>query len=394
MTLNKRLIIHSKSHYGSANSIIAEELGLSLSKQGYYVTAVSISHDVSKSVSAYDISPTFTRILLPHYKIDRSILSFLRRGFIIAKFYKRLNADFILSLDPILPETFIPLLLGKLKRIPTAIYLTDNWGLDPDGPTSWSKQIIEEVMIIFSLKMTRVQFYASELVRNRLKKYGGRYSVIMRCGFNTEDISKRKSEKSRDWLNESFDIPKENKIILTRYDSRVSYLYTKIADEFRRHGSKVTLLLLNSGSEILQIDDNDDLISEGYMRIANKLNREEYVRAILNCDILWISGIDSFWDRARFPTRLPEYMASGVPVVCSIGGTSRDFLNQSGYSPISKFAFPSNDVSSILNSFSFMLSDNPLIKESCNATFNYANENLTWNKITSEFARILERLFD
>ena len=92
-------------------------------------------------------------MLLPYYNKYNSISSFIKRGFDLLNYYRHIDADVILSIDPILPETFLPLLVGVARDIPVATYLTDNWGFDPDRSRHWAEGIIEELMIFSPLNL-------------------------------------------------------------------------------------------------------------------------------------------------------------------------------------------------------------------------------------------------
>ena len=387
-------MIHSKSYYGSANSIIAEELGISLTRLGFQTTVISISPYISYTITTENPSPNFTRVLLPYYNKYNSISNFIKRGFDLLNYYRYIDADVILSIDPILPETFLPLLVGMARRIPVVTHLTDNWGIDPDRSRHWVEGIIEEVMIFSSLKLVKQQLYSSGLVRSRMKRYTTNQGVVIQHGFDDREFLNTDHHYYKGWINKYLQIPKENKVVLSSLDFRLREIYIRVARQIKSEKMNVTLVLINVGSEFFDSNEIDDLISEGYLRTLNRLERNEYIQVTLNSDVLWISAADSFWDRARYPARLSEYMATGNPIVCSLGGTAKEFLIQSGYAPISEYAFPINDVSSILHSFSFMMSDDPRIFEATNASFKYAKAHLTWDKIALNVANILNRLIE
>ena len=391
----KRLIIHSKSYEGKANSIIAEGLGLALSRMGYMVTVVSISSQASDSVSTYDLTPSFRRVLLPHYNNDLSAQGFLKRGLVLLEFYKELRADIIISMDPILPETFLPLAIGFLRRITTVSFVTDNWGIDPDRSRNTIEQLAQEIMLIGSIQLSKVQIYFSELVRNRLTKYRTKQALVIHGGFNDEEFSGIHALFDKAWFHSTFSIQDKNKVIFTSYDPRVKEIYIKLAKQIRIEGLKISLILVNNGPSPFESPDADELIDEGYLKFFGALERKQYIGAIMNSDILWISGPDSFWDKSRYPARLPEYMATGNPIVCSLGGTSKDFLLHSGYASISSYAFPTNYISSILHSFLFMLSSDSRIRAATTTAMKYAYEHLTWTKIAQNivlFHSLLDKM--
>ncbi len=386
----KEIMIHSKSYTDKANAIIAQELGSNLSVFGHRVTVISISTNVSESISTDKIRSNLNFIQLPHYTDDLSLSGFIKRGFLLTKIYKNFKPDFIVSLDPILPETFLPLLIGYARRIPTLVYFTDNWGIDPDRGRKLIEQIIEEFLIVCSLKLGSAHIYSSELVKNRLKKYSKKQGEIIPQGFNYDEFSDIKSPQVDKIKREKPGIREQNKIILTSFDFREIETYIKLAKSFELNNYKFTLHVINDTSNLSSLREVDYLLRKGYLIISNRLERDRYIRAVLESDVLWISGPDSFWDRARFPTRLPEYMASGNPIVSSIRGTTESFLSQNGYAAIANFAFPNHDVSSLLESFNFMTSSDFLVAESTKKAKNYAYKNLKWVKIAANLNDILD----
>lgn len=317
----------------------------------------------------------FRTVTLPRLAMKTTGPGILLRTAIGPFMHKLKSRDIVHICAPAFPETFTPSVLSHILRVPFVVDIDDWWGFDPDGSRSGFESYFEQAFEEKSVKLANEVITASSVLREKIKAYSKRDPLLIPNGVNPLDFDKLDHEKCRKALVSDLNLESDSRIVSVAYDVNFIGMLDSLSKSFSRERKEVYLLVVGLPEGQLQ--------NPNVLRMP-KLRRDEWIRLITGSDVILMPMQDTVWERARFPIKLAEYMATGRPIVSSAVGESRHILEEAGYPKAdSRFSFRSD--SEATNSVHRLLDEIQGAESVGQEARAFALNTLSWENITASY---------
>ncbi len=336
-------------------------------------------------ITRVEHTPSFRVITLPRL-FERTVLpGIMLRSALGPLVYGIGKMDLVHVCAPAFPETWIAASIARRAGKPLVVDIDDWWGIDPDGIRARMESRMEEAFERNAVGGADRLVVASGLLMDKVNGYSGREAAVIPNGIDTGDFASISRQTARAGLLKRIALPESSLIVVTLADSSHSRLFSELGRRLHEDGRNVYLLVVGAGGREEEVSNIVHL---------PKMERGEWLSTLVGSDASLLLMRSTIWERARFPIKLAEYMATGNPVISSSVGESRRILDEAGYSSLNGALYTDNSVGGIVGAVTYIL-DNPdeVRKVSLNA-MRYAKNRLSWENIASEYIQTVGPLMD
>ena len=318
---------HNQERFGTYYRCFS--LGKALAKRNIDVTMICASgKNLDILIRKQEINRHFTIITMPRIKYHKFFTGQILRLILTVPFVLFCDYDILHAFTVAQPQIGIPALLAKwVRKKPLIVDWDDLWG---GGFGEEHAQIVGKVFFFFERFVPQYAdkiTYVSDYLGTELKKLGLiDKSVKVPNGIDRSDIRI---------------IPRDRAIKKLNLETDTKYIVS-VGNTYFPQGLKVLFEAINSISEKRH---DVRLIMVGYLDIHDSLRPllssirhlvitpgfvpYETMRLYLSAaDVLVLPMADNLIEKARFPVRLAEYLASGTPVVSNAVGEVREILSK------------------------------------------------------------------
>lgn len=269
-------------------------------------------------------------------KLALNYLSFMISASIrtIPLLFKKYDRIFVFQVSPI--TTAVPaIILSKIKRIPSYIYIQDLWpetlysiiNVSNKKVRKYMKRICNSIYDKFDKILIASKGYEGILVKGNINKekfeYFPQWAEDFYSEFKLEDVEDNSKKfivtfagnigkaQSVDTIIEAANLAKENKNIIWR--------------------------ILGDGSELQYIKSLVDKYKlQDTVQILGRKPSKDMPKYFSASDALIVTLKDEEILRVTLPAKVQSYMASGKPIIGSLSGAGSNLINESGCGLVGK----------------------------------------------------------
>lgn len=361
-----------------------------LSKIGYEVDLVCASpKNFDLKIRRREIDHNLRVITLPRVKLHEYHTGHLLRGLLNSGLVILKNYDILHSFAVAQPATAIPTITANIfKNKPIIVDWDDAWG---NGFANYHPSLVSRTISYLEKNVPRVAnkiTLVSEFLRQKALKYGFKNKDIIKIpnGANVDDIKPIKQEKARKYLN----IDQKAVIVLAMghtYMESMEPLLWSFAKVVKDHSHIQLYIVGKIGLTMERIKDRfSDLMSNIVFTMEQPFSKIPYYLSAAN--VLVLPMENSNIEKARFPIRLGDYMASGKPIVSNAVGEVKHIIE----SEQCGLTCEPDNLDGFANIILKIIQDKELqIKLGSNAR-KAAEEKYSWQVIVNQLDRVYQEL--
>lgn len=303
-------------------------LGKYLARMGHTIDLVCASKKLfDLTIRKKEVESNFNIITLPRirfheYHTGHTLRALINTGIVMFKKYDVLHSFAVAQ-----PATAIPTVVAKiLKDKPIFVDWDDAWG---GGFAESHPSLINKVISYLEKNVPKTACnitVVSEFLRNKCMEYGYDTNRIVKIpnGSNIDEIKPFDQDKARKYLN----INKNDTIILSMghtYMDTIDLLLDAFSLVLQKERQAKLYLVGNIGSAINNIKNRVSKLSNSVVITGEKpFSLILYYLSAAN--VLVLPMKDSNIEKARFPIRFGDYMASGKPIVSNAVGEIKNII--------------------------------------------------------------------
>lgn len=358
-------------------------LGSQLSELGHNFTLVCPNEYRNLATVVNPLRDNFRVIALPRLNVRTTLFGMAIRS-ILSPLVCNLGGQGIVHIcAPSFPETHSVMMANYLTKKPVVVDVDDWWGFDPDRKRSILESRLEDTMEIRSVSRAERCIVVSDILRTKLQAFAKEEVKIIPNGFNPNDFGNLDSSRMRDELITKLGVPKRSTMILTTNDEHFHQTFVDLGSALKREFPTVFLVVVGLQSGVNHASNIVGL---------PRLDRQDWLRAISGTDVLLFLMENTMWEKARFPIKLVEYLATGKPIISSAVGESRRVMELSGYSLLNGSLFVDNTSNDILRAIRFVMTEPAEVEHLTDVTQYYVQNNLSWPDIAKSYISSLPEL--
>lgn len=358
-----------------------------LSQRGFKVTLICASgRNFDLLIRKKKINRNFTLLTLPRIKYHQYFTGQILRLFLTLPLIFLIDYDLIHAFTVAQPQIALPALAAKyLKRKKLLVDWDDLWG---GGFAEEHASPVTKVLSFFerwTLKHADRITYVSEFLGQEIKKLGlSQKANKITNGANLDEVKLIDQKKAQGKLG----LDKKTKYLVsvgnTYFPQALKVLFSSLKKISRKEKVKLLMVgLVEIAPEIRPIFKQ----IEKEVVLTGSISFQEVLLYLSAADVLVLPMAENPIEKARFPIRLGDYLASGKPIAASGIGEVKYYLekNKAGLtsSPHSVDELVENIIKLIKNkSLSQKISQNAR---------NLAERELAWGKIANKLMKIYEK---
>lgn len=374
-------------------------LGRELSNLGYDITILTVTdRKFSVFSEVTKINDKFKIIKLPRSTFYKYYTGHLRRIIINSIKILKERFDLIHSFAVAQPTTAIPSIISRIVRPNTPIMIDwdDAWG---EGFGSYHPTIISRAIGFLERKTPKMcRAKRITMVSEYLKRYAMKigYSEdvleIIPNGSDVLNVDRISKDDARGVLH----LPLNKNIVVSlghTYMDSLNILFSafeKVIDK-----NPETLLIM-----VGQLRIDTDIIHQKAKRIYEKHKQniiltgekdfKTAVKYLFASDILALPMEDSPVEKARFPIRLGDYLASGRPIVSNAVGEVKRILEEEGCG----FTCYPSDVNGLSEAIVKLIEDKDIAEKYGEKARRISEDKYSWDKIAGRLNDIYCEVID
>lgn len=378
-----RILFVTKSQLNRGSYWRGWYLGVQLSQMGFDFTIACPAEFRQLGIRRKQYSPSLRVITLPRLHEKTVLPGIALRSAVGPLVYDISRMDVVHVCAPAFPETWMAASISRRSGKPLVVDVDDWWGMDPDGVRATGESKLEEALERNAVSGADRVLAASSLLQEKVNRHARGKASIIPNGIDAREFASLSREMSRPVLLKRTGLPANSVIISSLADSNYERVLFETGRMLHDKGRNVYLLLVGLGRSP----------PEGSNIVAlPKMDRREWLSVILGSDASLLLMRDTIWERARFPIKLAEFMATGNPVISSAVGESRRILDEAGYSRLNGGMYVENSPEGIGRAIDFMLNEAEMVKEVSKSAMDYALNRLSWESIAVDYIREIRGL--
>lgn len=391
-----RVLMITKSRQNRGSYMRLFPFASSLAKKGCEVTFLFAQEFRGRALKQTRAEDGLTLISLPSYSDETTAPMVLVRAFQIARFMlkklRQTEYDLVHVCSPAFPDTWIASLLAKIANVPLLVDIDDLWGFTSDDGRQVSEAVVEEAFIRYGVRIADKVVVASEFLKHRYERISPSGIDILWNGIEPEIFSSHIKTEARQRLERSFDIQPEKKIVLVVLDGPRLTLITAAIEKLKKKGLEFALLLPGWLPDVYKSEVGGDYVKEGDVYRLRRMRRDDYLDLLAGSDMVLFLMEETEWEKARFVIKIPEFLASGTPLISAPVGESRNVIRAAGYSNEKGAYFARLDADSVASALEGCIRDGNRASVTADRARNYVMGNLTWEHLTSQLLRIYSNM--
>jgi len=370
-------------------------LGKHLSQHGIEVTMLTSSNkNYNMHIKRIRINNRMTIVTLPYFKVSQYCTGHLLRA-VINSIYTVLSPDFdiIHSFVFPVPSIAMPTVLARfLGDKPIIIDGDDLWrGGWAEYHNPFTKMFLEKAEDMIPHMVDRITV-VSEVMKNRFLGLGISNERIRKIpnGSNVDQIRPMNMHYARRKLGFGDD---------ERILSAIGHTYTNslfiLLDAFKKVARELPdIKLLMVGQMALSREAWNE-VSRRYGELLGKqlllIGEQPYERVLYYmavADALLLPMDDNPLERARFPMRFGDYLASGRPIISNAVGEVKSILEDN----VCGLTSEPDSAERLAENILIALRDRELTEEYGRRARKVAEEKLAWSKVAGDLLSFYEEL--
>lgn len=326
---------------------------------------------------------TLPRIRFHEYHTGHSVRAILN-SFIVSLS----NFDILHSFTVAQPTSALPTVVYKvLRRKPIVVDWDDDWG---EGLAKFHPLPIRKTLIFLEKNVPRVAqkiTVVSDYLKNKAIGYGydKRDVVKITNGANVEAIRPMNKERAREYLG----LKKNHPIIVSVGHAYMGthYMPFEVFSKVLVKRPEARLYLVGSFGLSEEVKKRYKKLLKNII-LTGEVPFKEIPYYLASADVLMLPMGDSPIERARWPIRFGDYLASGRPIVSNAVGEVKSIIEKEECGLTSS----PTDLESFVQSILEVL-DNPEMQERLGARAReVAEEKYSWEKITTDLKNLYEEI--
>jgi glycosyltransferase involved in cell wall biosynthesis len=386
-----KILFTTKSRYGWGTFLRARNLAYELSKLGHEVTLLCPSEHQNFKAALEIPRPGVQILSLPRLRNQTLPFGMLIRAGIGLGTQRVSSFDVVHTFAPSFPDTWWPVPFAKLRRKPIVIDVDDWWGLDPDNRRpffEWATQeLLETTATLLASRLTGV----GDEILNRRTRLSAAAPVEIPNGVDPEIYTRIDRAVERNNLRSKLEIPPPTMLIGLIHDDRFETIVTNLARLIAARKFPAKLIVVGTGANasrrLARVTQEC-----GTLVVSPRLSQAELARVISGVDALLFLMEDIAFDRARFPMKIPEFLATGRPIVASTYGRTFRLLRDAGYANAPSTICVSPEPASFLRAISTVRENYSSYEKIGESAREYVLSELAWSNIVKRLAALYEEL--
>ena len=383
-----KVFMITKSQQNRGSYMRLYPLGHELSALGFDVTLVCPHEFANFKKETEPQSPNFRVILLPRLGQKTNYLGIFIRAVMILIMLARSEFDVYHVCSPAFLDTWVASLMGRIRNVPTVVDIDDLWGYIGGGNRNLAEQVLEEVMIKSAIATATSVVTASQFLKDRYERYGRGEITVIGNGIETSTFDKIQRPKARENICKALSIEQSTRIILGQV---LRNDFDKVAGAIKKlneSGFKSALLFVGGLPRYQTSQESIEFESRDGVYLLPRLERPRFLELIAGSDAILFYMEDTEWEKARFPIRLTEFLASGTPLISLTYGESRSVLEKSEYRNAEKLILQDSDESTLIAALQFCLRNAEAAVEIARIAREEVFNKMAWAVLASALAEI------
>ena len=364
-------------------------LAIELSSLGYEVTLVCPHENRNLRTNIKKVSKNLTLILLPRFTYRTRYIGIFYRAMLTLVILRRKKFDIFHVCAPAVPETWTVTLLGKITNTPLLVDIDDLWGAMSDGYRWIVESVVEEILTRNALSTSSRIITASSFLQKRFANLTKNKIDVLWNGVEKSIFSTVNRERARERLMKQFGFLPETKVVIAQLDGPMFQYMFAALQNLRNIGMKIVVLMIGALPEGENTSKQNHNLHQKGIFMTSRMDRSSYIDALAGSDAILFLMEDSEWERARFPIKLTEFLASGTPIVSFPVGESQIILDAAGYD---KKLYTKLDELAITSSLKFCLENEKHVTRIAISAKNFVIKNLFWDQIAEKLSAIYQEM--
>lgn len=367
-------------------------LGLALSALSFDVTLVCPHEFVSFRKETEIVNENFRVCLLPRISNKTNYLGILIRAAMIFNMLLRSGYEIYHICSPAFLDTWIAAFIGKIKRAPIVADIDDIWGLLEGGGRPLSEQLIEEIMLRSAISSASQVVTASQFLKSRYKRRCEKEIQVIGNGIDPNIFEGISRTKAREHLREILSVRDEAKIIFVQILPSDYSKVARVLMNMNEKGYKNVPVIVGG----LPQYQNNTVPPRSELRnglhMLPRLERIKFLEMIAGSDLVLFCMENIEWERARFPIRLTEFLASGTPLLSLPYGESRTVLESTVYGKSEGLILLDSDEESLARALQYCFENTDKLEHVASEGREFVKKNMDWMEIASCLAKLYKGL--
>lgn len=331
-----RVLMITKSRQNRGSYMRLLPFARSLSDKGNKVTLLFAHEFREVRTTVTNPSDNLTLIALPSYTDETTgpgmIIRALQIMLFLLRSLRRREYDVMHVCSPAFPDTWLSLLFAKIANIPVLVDIDDLWGFLEEGGRAPAEEVAQEILIRYGIRAADRVVVISDLLKKRYQAISRTPIEILWNEIKPEHFRKIQRTKARSSLIRKFGLEKDQTIILAVLDGPRELVLTDAVERLSKKGEKLTVLLPGWLPGVYKSEIGVDYEKEGVIYRMRRMQRDDYLEVMSGSNLILFLMEDTEWERARLVAKVPEFLASGTPLVSSAVGETRNVIEAAGYS--------------------------------------------------------------
>lgn len=382
-----RILMVTKSQQNRGSYMRLFPFASHLSRMGCDVTLIFPHEYRNLELETTTPAANFTLVSLPSYSDGTTPYSMLLRSFSLAWFLiknlKQKAYDIIHVCSPAFPDTWLSSLLAKIAGVPLVVDIDDLWGFMKDKGRRFHEAAIQELLIRYGVRVADKVLVASELLRERYEGLSRRQIGLLWNGIEPDQLLLLKKKEKKRQLQDRFGISESTIVILATLDGPQLKAVTDALDVLEHEGLKIALLLPGYMPGQQSSDGECPFERRGSAYWLARMRREDFLNALVGSDLLLFLMEDTEWERARVVIKVPEFLASGTPLISASVGETKRMIHSAGYGEDNKLLVQVES-GAIADAIRFYMHNQEKTNNIAEIARGYVMQKLTWEQLTKK----------
>ena len=363
-----------------------------LSESGYNVTLICPHEFSDPSIESRLINDNFRLILLPRFKTETHYAGILLRAILIVLHLSRNRYDILHVSSPAFLDTWSVSMIGKLFNIPTVVDIDDLWGQTGNNDRSSFESAVEEFLIRSAIVAAKRVIVVSQFLKDRYNNLCHGEIDILWNGISEGDLFSISKRRARDTLIFELGLETNVKLLLSQVRKDQEETAIEAVEIVKSKGFDIVSTMPGAISN----HSTDKLLANckkvGSTFLLPRVERKRFLEMLIASDLVLFSMKNTEWERARFPIRLTEFLASGTPLVPVVFGESRRILEMTSYGPLLRELNTNSSAEALAQSIVYYLSNAEELDKIAEEARKFVITNLTWEQVISQLIGIYKDL--
>ena len=363
-----------------------------LSESGYDVTLICPHEYSDPSIESRLLNDNFRMILLPRFKTETHYAGILLRAILIVMHLSRKRYDILHVSSPAFLDTWSVSMIGKLLKIPTVVDIDDLWGQTGNNDRSSFESAIEEFLIRSAIGAATRVIVVSQFLKDRYNNLCDGEIDILWNGISEGDLFSISKRRARDTL-----------VVELGLETNVKLLLSQVLKDQEETTIEALEIVKSKGFDVISTmpgaisNHSTDKLLANFKKVGStfllpRVERTKFLEMLVASDLVLFSMKNTEWEKARFPIRLTEFLASGTPLVPVVFGESRRILDMTSYGPLLSKLNTNSSVESLAQSIVYYLSNAEELDKIAGEARKFVLTNLTWEQGISQLIGIYKDL--